>query len=253
MAGLLGVGATVFVPAVMTAGAAAAIAGEGADVSRIDGDYDQAVRDAAAYAGSDPDRLLVQDTAWPGYEQVPAWIVEGYDTLLAEIDDALGGERPDLVAVPVGVGSLAEAVVRHYRQSASPHPAILSVEPTTALCVLASLNAGDLTSVPTDATVMAGLNCGTPSSAAWPVLRDGCDTAIAVTDKAALAAVEELAGLGVSSGPSGAASLAGVRAALTGPGASDRRRAIGIDSASVIVLLSTEANPTGDHESAAMT
>ena len=181
---------------------------------------------------------------------MPAWIVEGYDTLLAEIDDALDGESPDLVAVPVGVGSLAEAVVRHYRQPASPRPAILSVEPETAACMLASLTAGARCTVPTDATVMAGLNCGTPSSTAWPVLRDGCDSAIAVTDRAALAAVGELARLGVSSGPSGAASLAGVRAALTGPGASERRRDLGIDAASVIVLLSTEANPIGDHVAA---
>jgi diaminopropionate ammonia-lyase family len=249
MAGLLGLPATVFVPAVMRSDAAAAIVAEGADVHRSEGDYDQAVRDAAAYAGSDPDRLLVQDTAWPGYEQVPAWIVEGYATLLAEIDEALGAEGPDLVAVPVGVGSLAEAVVRHYRQPDAQHPAILSVEPITAACVLASLAAGDLVSVPTDVTVMAGLNCGTPSSAAWPVLRDGCDAAIAVTDQAALAAVDELAALGLSSGPSGAASLAGLRAALTGPGASDRRRDLGIDSGSVVVLLSTEANPTREQPS----
>ncbi len=246
MAGLLGLPATVFVPAVMATPAAAAIAGEGADLVRVDGDYDRAVSAAAAYAGSDPDRLLVQDTAWPGYEQVPAWIVEGYDTLLAEIDDALGGARPDLVVVPVGVGSLAEAVVRHYRQPASPHPAVLSVEPTRAACVLASLTDGSLRTVPTEATVMAGLNCGTPSSAAWPVLRDGCDAAIAVTDEAAGEAVAELSRLGVSSGPSGAATLAGLRAALTGPDASDRRRDLGIDGSSVVVLLSTEADPTGD-------
>jgi diaminopropionate ammonia-lyase len=92
--------------------------------------------------------------------------------------------------------------------------------------------------VTTGATVMAGLNCGTVSAAAWPILRDGCDAAVAVNDTAALRAVADLGGLGVSSGPSGAATLAGVRAALTVP---DRRAALGIDATSTLVLLSTEA------------
>jgi diaminopropionate ammonia-lyase len=90
---------------------------------------------------------------------------------------------------------------------------------------------------------MAGLNCGTLSSAAWPVLRAGCDAAVAVGDADAMTAVDDLARLGISSGPSGAATLAGVRAALTGPGAGARREALRIDGSSVVVLLSTEGRP----------
>jgi diaminopropionate ammonia-lyase len=90
---------------------------------------------------------------------------------------------------------------------------------------------------------MAGLNCGTPSSAAWPLLLAGCDAAVAVTDEAAARAVADLARHGVSSGPSGAATLAGVRAALTGPGSETRRRELGIDHTSTVVLLSTEGRP----------
>lgn len=237
MAATLGVRATVFVPEVMRAEAGARIAGEGAEVVRVDGDYDDAVRRAAAYAADAPDRALVQDTAWPGYEQVPAWIVEGYETLLAEVDTELG-RAPDLVAVPVGVGSLAEAVVRHYRQGVA-RPCILSVEPDTAACLLASLQVGRPVTVPTAATVMAGLNCGTVSSAAWPILRDGCDAAVAVPDAEALRAVKDLGRLGISSGPSGASSLAGARAALSDP---ERRGALGMTGKSVVVLLSTEAD-----------
>jgi diaminopropionate ammonia-lyase len=117
---------------------------------------------------------------------------------------------------------------------------VLAVEPDTAACVLASLRAGDLRTVPTGSTVMAGLNCGTPSSAAWPYLRDGLDAAVAVTDEAAERAVADLAALGVSSGPSGAASLAGARTALTGPDAAARRAELGLDAAAAVVLLSTE-------------
>jgi diaminopropionate ammonia-lyase len=278
MARLLGLEARVFVPHVVPERARAAIAAEGATVTAGGDSYDEAVRQAAAYAGGSqqlagkdggsgaPGRLLVQDTAWTGYESVPAWIVEGYGTLLAELDRQFA-ERdltgPDLVSVPVGVGSLAQAVVTHYRRGAAASegsggpggrggsgavdgtsaPAILAVEPETAAGVLASLRAEARQSVPTGGTVMAGLNCGTPSSLAWPVLAGGLDAAIAVTDQRATQAGADLARLGVRSGPSGAASLAGVRAALTGPGAGARRAGLGVTGSSVVLLLSTEGTP----------
>ena len=158
--------------------------------------------------------------------------------VVQEAAAALG--PPDLVVVPVGVGSLAEAIVRYYRDSHPTrvaHPGIMTVEPDTAACVLASLTAGRPVTVPTGATVMAGLNCGTVSSSAWPVLRAGCDAAVAVGDADALRAVDDLSRLGVPSGPSGAATLAGARAALASPG---RRAALAIDGDAVVVLLSTE-------------
>jgi diaminopropionate ammonia-lyase len=242
MAAHFGVPSVVFVPGVMRPETAALISGEGATVEWVDGDYDDAVRRAATFADEEPGRALVQDTAWEGYEQVPAWIVEGYQTLLDEVDAQLGGP-PDLVAVPVGVGSLAEAVVRHYRAPGGARPAVLAVEPDTAACLLASLTSGRPTTVPTGATVMAGLNCGTVSSSAWPVLRDGCDAAVAVSDDDALRAVEDLRRLGVSSGPSGAATLAGVRAVVRDPG---RRAGLRLDDRSVVILLSTEASTMGE-------
>ena len=113
----------------------------------------------------------------------------------------------------------------------------LSQRPDTAPCVLASLTAGRPVTVPTAATVMAGLNCGTVSASAWPVLLAGCDAAVAVSDDEALRAAGDLGRLGVSSGPSGAATLAGTRAALTEP---LRRAALGLDDDAVVVLLSTE-------------
>src|SRR5215468_4828743 len=235
MAAHFGVEAIVFVPKVMLPEAAARIAEEGAQVVWVDGDYDAAVRRAAEFADAQPGRALVQDTSWDGYQEVPAWIVEGYQTLLEEVDAQLDG-TPDLVAVPVGVGSLAEAVVRHYRRPGAAHPRVLLAEPDTAACVLASLTAGRPVTVPTAATVMAGLNCGTVSASAWPVLRAGCDAAVAVSDHEALRAAGDLGRLGVSSGPSGAATLAGARAALTGPG----RAALDLGDDAAVVLLSTE-------------
>jgi diaminopropionate ammonia-lyase len=270
MARLCGAPARVFLPAVIGPTARAAIAGEGAEVVRVAGSYDDAVAEARQWAQGHQGAALVQDTAWPGYEQVPGWIVEGYSTLFAELDAQLaaaGAGPAGLVAVPVGVGSLAQAAVAHYRSAAgrggataegcpgrgqnsaprepSSITAVLSVEPVVAACLLASLRAGTRVSIPTAGTVMAGLNCGTVSSLAWPVLASGLDAAVAVTDDAARRAAADLAAAGISSGPSGAASLAGVRAALTGKGRADRRAALAVDSASVIVLLNTEAATAG--------
>lgn len=236
MAARFGVRATVFVPAAMRPATAALIEGEGAEVVPVDGDYDETVRAAAALTAARPGHALVQDTAWPGYEQVPAWIVAGYQTLLEELDEQLD-RAPDLVVVPVGVGSLAQAVVTHYRQPGRPHPAVLAVEPGSAAGLLASLRAGEPVTVPTADTVMAGLNCGTVSAAAWPVLRQGCDAAVAVTDQEAGQAVTDLGQLGVSSGPSGAATLAGARAALAEPG---RRAALRLGQDATVILLNTE-------------
>ena len=230
----------VLVPDVLSAAAEAAIAAEGARVTRVDGSYDDAVAAAARLTGQLPDAALVQDTAWDGYETVPAWIVEGYQTMLTELDEQLADQGlwpASLVAVPVGVGSLAQAVIAHAHSAPDP-VRVLSCEPDTAACVLASVAAGEPVSVPTAATVMAGLNCGTPSSLAWPYLRDGLDAAVAVSDEQARAAVTELAAAGIPAGASGAAALAGASACLDDP---DRRAALDLPADAVVVLLNTEA------------
>ena len=271
---LLGLPARVYVPKGVPDVVIDRINAEGARLTVIDADYDGAVMAARADAEAEADAeaggaeargaagddaatsgggVLIQDTAWDGYEAVPSWIVAGYETLFAEIDAQLaaagaapfGGARAGLISVPVGVGSLVQAAVAHYRRSGLPReqrPLLLSVEPDTAACVLRSLADGGLASVPTAATVMNGLNCGTPSSIAWPYLRDGLDAAIAVTDADAREAVAALSSAGVTAGPSGAAGFAGLRAALTGAGTSSRRRDLGLDAGGppVVVCLSTE-------------
>jgi diaminopropionate ammonia-lyase len=267
MARLLGQRAHVFVPSGVHPTAVAAIAAEGAQVTEITGTYDDAVR-IAAKAAREPDAELVQDAGWPGYEEIPGWIVDGYSTLFAEVDEQLmaagaaraagtaetagaartaGAAGPALVAIPAGVGSLAQAAVIHYRsRPGSGAPSLLTVEPGSAAGVLASLVRGELGTVATGATIMSGLNCGTPSRLAWPYLRDGLDAAVAVANSEAAVAARDLAGYGIPAGPCGGAALAGVRAALTGEGARQRRAALALDSGGTVVLLSTEgsaANP----------
>jgi diaminopropionate ammonia-lyase len=241
--------AHVFVPSGVHPTAVAAIAAEGAQVTRITGSYDKAVG-LAAEAARGPGAELVQDAGWPGYEQVPGWIVEGYSTLFAEADAQLGQARadgPGLVVIPAGVGSLTQAGVIHYRSRPDPGPtALMTAEPGTAACVLASLVRGEPGTIATRETVMAGLNCGTPSMLAWPYLRDGLDAAVAVADADAVTAARDLAASGIPAGPCGGAPLAGVRAALTGEGAAERRGALGVGPGTTVLLLSTEgsaANP----------
>ena len=111
MAQLLGLAARVYVPAGTTAKTLKAIADEGAQVVQTDLRYDDVVRTAASSTTNRPADILIQDTAWPGYEEIPHWIVDGYSTMFGEID-AQGGDRaPDLIAVPTGVGSLLQAAL----------------------------------------------------------------------------------------------------------------------------------------------
>ncbi|HZX03247.1 pyridoxal-phosphate dependent enzyme [Kribbella sp.] len=195
----------IYVPAGLPDETLRTIRGEGATVIETGRPYDDAVQLAAAGVG-DGD-VLIQDTAWPGYEDVPRWIVTGYDTLFSEIDEQFPGV-PDLVVVPTGVGSLLQAALEHYRGRTK----VLAVEPTTAACVGASLKAGKPVSVDTSApTIMAGLNCGTVSSIAWPTIRDHLDAAITVTDDETRAAMQLLHTHNIPAGPCGAAALAGAQ------------------------------------------
>jgi diaminopropionate ammonia-lyase len=236
VAELLGLPCRVFVPDVVAGAAIDAIRGEGAEVVVVAEDYDKAVALAAEDARDRAGAVLVQDTAWPGYEEIPQYIVDGYSTMFAEVDDQLGVDAPSLVVTPMGVGSLAQAVLTHYKSRGRP-VAVLGVEPDTAACVRASLRLGRLRSVITGSTVMAGLNCGTPSSLAWPFLRDGLDITTVVSDGQSTAAAAELGALGVPAGPCGAACVPAVRSLLAD---ADGRPVLGLTPDSVVVLLSTE-------------
>ncbi len=246
VAALVGANATIYYPPGITEAAKKAIAAEGARTVESEGDYDDVVARAAADAAADPTAVLVQDTSWDGYTDIPQWIVDGYATLCLEADQqlaALGVAAPDLVVIPVGVGSFAQAVVSHYRTAGADGGTLLAVEPDRAAGLVASLRAGRPVTAPVGDTIMTGLCCGTVSALAWPVLRDGLDGAVTVSDDQAAAAVDDLARDGVDAGPCGAATLAAARLVLGQPG---WREAIGLRADAVVLLLSTEgraANP----------
>lgn len=250
VAALIGLPSTIYVPPGVAPEAVQAILDEGAELCEPGLPYDDVVALAATDAAVDERAVLIQDTSWEGYDQVPQWIVDGYQTLTQEIDEQLTDTVPDVVVVPAGVGSFAQAVVHHYRSTASS-PEVLVVEPAAAPAVTTSLNAGLIVPIGTSETVMSGLNCGTVSDLAWPVLREGVSAAVTISDARALQAVEDLELYGVDSGPCGAATLAGLRAAAADP---SRRTELGLDGDCVVVLISSEgraANPKGSASSEA--
>ena len=243
MARLFGIGARIFVPSNMAAARMEAIASEGAEVIVVNGTYDAAVDRSAEEA--DERHLVISDTSWPGYEAVPRWVIEGYSTIFWEIDDELARREergPDLVVVQIGVGAFAAAIIRHYRAPGlSPRPGILGVEPTSAACMLASVEAGRIVSVPGPHTsIMAGLNCSTPSLLAWPIVSGGIDAFVAIEDEWARRAMRSLAGAGVVAGETGAAGLGGLLGLLHGDEQRRARQLLGINEETRVLLFNSE-------------
>jgi diaminopropionate ammonia-lyase len=243
MAALLGFEASIYVPEGTTTARIAAIESEGARVTVVQGDYDAAVRKSAEKEG--PSRIIVSDTSWPGYEEIPKWVIDGYSTIFSEVADQLADRRqptPDVIIIPVGVGSLAASAVNWFKDGTrQPVPHIVAVEPADANCVLESVRGGDLTTVAgPHRSIMAGLNTGTPSKVAWPVISWGLDVLVDIDDEWAKSAMRELAGVGLTAGETGAAALAGLLALVSGPDASSLRRACKLDSDTSVLLICTE-------------
>ncbi len=235
----VGLGARIFVPVGTSPARIEAIESEGATCTVVDGTYDQAVARSAQEAGDDC--LVISDTSWPGYETVPRWVVQGYETIFEEIEHTLAGTRrpqPTVVLVPIGVGALAAAVAGHYRAPGGGGPTLVGVEPDTANCMMASVRAGHLVEVPgPHRSVMAGLNCGMASPVAWPWVSAGFDWFVAGGDDLATTGMRRLADHGVVSGESGAVTVGALAALAAGAGA-DAGLTIGHDD--VVLVLSTE-------------
>ena len=240
MAAVLGLDATIYVPRGTVQARIDGIESEGASLVVVDGSYDQTVARAAQDAGERC--AIVSDTSWPGYTSIPGAVIEGYASIMTEIDEqvaALGALPPDLVLVQSGVGALAAAVGAHYGNAA--RPILASVEPDDAACTLESLAAGEIVTVPgPHRSIMAGLNCGTLSMIAWPVIQATFDLAVTVDDDRARDAMRLLAGAGITSGESGASGLAGLLALLTAPELEAPRERFGIGAATSVLVFSTE-------------
>lgn len=213
IARMLGLEARVYVPAGTAAARIEAIESEGATCEIVEGTYGDAVARSARDAG--PRCLVVSDTSWPGYEDVPRFIVEGYSTIFAEVDEQTAAARadgPDLVVVQIGVGALAAAAATHYRRAGrTSRPTLVGVEPESAACMLASVEAGEIVEVPgPHPSIMVGLNCDRPSLVAFPVVSRSFDLFVTVPDEQAEESMRILSEVPLAVGETGAAGLAGL-------------------------------------------
>lgn len=235
---LLSMKCEIYVPSTMDSHTQMLIRSEGATVHVVQADYDGAVQTAASRSKAIDGGILIQDTSFEGYKEIPAWIVNGYSTMMAEIDTQVSemGLSYTMVVTPVGVGSLAHAIVKHCKALSDPVK-VVAVEPDTASCLYQSLKTGEKIPVETAATIMDGMNCGTVTTTAWDDLSQYIDTSVTVSCHESHCAVQDMISENINSGPCGAASLAALRRLA---GIKEGPRVLGNDS--VVVLLSTEGS-----------
>ena len=227
----------IFVHESVSHGRVDAITRYGAQVCRVPGTYDDAVREAARRADANG-WFTVSDTSWDGYTDVPRQIMQGYRLMANEAADQWHGDRPTHVFVQGGVGGAAAAVSVQMRGRFQPPPALIVVEPDRAACLLSSAELGQAATVPGKLdTLMAGLACGEPSVLAWQELNHAATAFMAVPDAAAVACMRLLAGHGIIGGESGVAGLAGCLLAAADPAA---REVLGLDASSRVLAFNTE-------------
>lgn len=248
----LGLHAVVRMPAGTAQSRLENIRKEGAEVTIESMNYDACVRLAAKEAAACPGGILVQDTAWAGYEQVPCWIMQGYGTMLAEIAAQLEGEAPPThVFIQAGVGSLAGAVAGYLtcRYPEAP-PKIVVVEAAAADCHYQSALRGDgqLCVVEGDLnTMMAGLACGEANPVSWSILRNHAAAFVSCPDWVSAEGMRLLAkplegDAAVTSGESGAVGMGLAAAVMKLPEYRPLRDALGLSEQSRLLLISTEGD-----------
>lgn len=220
------------------------IAKEGAQVDIQELNYDDCVRLAAKEADETPRGVIVQDTAWDGYEEIPAWIMQGYGTMAMEAGEQLkaqGCDRPTHIFVQAGVGSLAGAVVGYFSNLYADNlPTFVVVEAEAAACLYkgAAAGDGDIRIVDGDMqTIMAGLACGEPNTISWDILKNHVKVFIAAPVKGDAP---------ITSGESGAAPFGALAAMMTMDEYKDLRNDIGLDENSKVLLFSTEGDTDPD-------
>ncbi len=225
------------------------IRAEGADASITDLNYDEAVRLANSQA-EQKGWVMVQDTAWEGYEDIPGWIMQGYGTMGYEAYMQLP-EKPTHIFLQAGVGSMAGAVAGFFASVyGGDRPIITIVEPNKADCIYKTAEAADgkLHFVTGDMdTIMAGLACGEPCSIGWNVLRDYADNFISCPDYAAAQGMRvlgnpEAGDTKVVSGESGASAFGCIAEIMRDKTLVELKNKLKLDENSKVLFFSTEGD-----------
>jgi diaminopropionate ammonia-lyase len=240
---LVGARAVIFVHEGVTPERVDAISKFGAEIRVVKGSYDDAVAEAKVQAKFNGWTLL-SDTTWPGYTDIPQWVMQGYSLITAEALKQLA-RPPTHVFLQAGVGGMAAAIA-YTMNEAWPQAEVkfVVVEPDRAACLLASAKAGKAVAIePQEPTLMSMLECYEPSLLAWDVLSPLVTAFVAVGEQQAVEAMKVLAfplkgDRGIVAGESGAAGLAGLLYALATP---ELAAAVGLGHKSRILLINTES------------
>ena len=229
------------------------IKAEGAEASITDLNYDDAVRLANKYA-EEHNGVIIQDTAWEGYEKIPAWIMQGYGTMALEASEqlkALNVLKPTHIFVQAGVGSLAGAVQGFFAsQYGDDCPKTVVVESNLADCYYKSAiaNDGEARSVGGDMqTIMAGLACGEVNTIGFTILKNYSKAFISCPDWVAAKGMRILGNplkgdTGIISGESGAVTTGALYEIMTNDEYKDLKEALELDENSKVLLFSTEGD-----------
>ncbi|MDD1781841.1 diaminopropionate ammonia-lyase [Enterovibrio sp. ZSDZ35] len=247
----MGQKAVVYMPKGSPEASVKRIRGLGAECIVTDVNYDDTVR-LASQTADENGWMLVQDTAWEGYEKIPTWISQGYMTMADEAVEQLE-EQPTHVLLQAGVGAMAGGVLGYLvdKLGAESFKAIIA-EPAAADCIFRSGQEGEMVNVSGDlSSIMAGLACGEPNPVTWPVLRDCSHTFTSVEDKVAATGMRILGNPlkgdeAVTSGESGAICMGLLYLLLkddTNKASADQ---MGLNEDSVVLLFSTEGDTNPD-------
>ena len=227
---------------------------EGADATITDVNYDECVRRANAMAEQTPNGVMVQDTAWDGYEEIPSWIMQGYGTMASEADEQLreyGCDRPTHIFIQAGVGSLAGAVQGYFANRYPDNPPMVVVmEADSAACLYKGAKAADGSIRIVDGdmpTIMAGLACGEPNTISWDILKNHVSVFTSCPDWVSARGMRLLSAPvkgdpQVTSGESGAVGMGLLSAVMEQEEYRDLRELLKLDKNSKVLLFSTEGD-----------
>lgn len=240
---MFGCGCVIYIHKDVSEGRKQAMEAFAAQVIRISGNYDESVRMADVNAKAQG-RIIVSDTSYAGYMEVPKDVALGYTVMLAEIVEQLDGEIPSHIFIQGGVGGLASAVAGYFWDHwGERRPRLIIVEPEQANCLQLSAKSGEPVVVDGDLdTLMAGLACGEVSALAWEILCNGADDFMTLSESAIPETMRLLAnGYGGDVAiEAGESAVPGLAAAVIASQQESYRETLNLDSKSRVLLIGTE-------------